>query len=107
MPAPYRLHVFVCTHERPPGAPKPSCQRRGAEAVLGAFKKAIREKGLEAEVRANASGCLDACNRGVSVVVYPEAVWYGGVREEDVARIVEEHLQGGRPVESLRLRAGS
>lgn len=103
MPGRFRLHVFVCTNERPPGAPKPSCRRRGSDAVLGAFKKAIREKGLDAEVRANSSGCLDACSEGVAVVVYPEGVWYGGVREEDVARIVEEHLVGGRPVEGLKL----
>jgi (2Fe-2S) ferredoxin len=105
MPPPYRLHVFVCTNERPADSPKPSCKRRGSEAVLTAFKKAIKDEGLLTEVRANESGCLDACDSGISVVVYPEAVWYGGVRVEDVAEIVRSHLLEGRPVERLRRRA--
>ena len=55
-------------------------------------------------VRSNAAGCLDACERGVSVVVYPDNVWYGGVTVADVKEIVEEHLIGGRPVERLLMR---
>jgi len=54
-------------------------------------------------VRINKSGCLDQCEHGPTVVVYPEAVWYGNVKPEDAAAIVEEHLVGGRPVERLRL----
>jgi (2Fe-2S) ferredoxin len=51
----------------------------------------------------NKSGCLDQCEHGPTVVVYPEAVWYGNVQPEDAAEIVTEHLVGGRPVERLRL----
>ena len=54
--------------------------------------------------RVNSAGCLDACDRGVAVVVYPEGVWYGGVTVADVPEIVERHLVGGQPVERLRLR---
>ncbi len=56
-------------------------------------------------MRANAAGCLDACAYGPSIVVYPEGVWYGHVRPEDVPEIVESHLVNGIPVERLRLRA--
>ena len=55
-------------------------------------------------VRANSSGCLDNCALGPSVVVYPEGVWYGHVRPEDVPEIVESHLVNGVPVERLRLK---
>jgi (2Fe-2S) ferredoxin len=54
-------------------------------------------------VRINKSGCLDQCEHGPTVVVYPEAVWYGNVRPSDAAEIVAEHLIAGRPVERLRL----
>ena len=57
-------------------------------------------------MRANASGCLDACEFGVSVVVYPEQVWYGGVTTADVDEIVERHLIGGEVVERLRMPVG-
>jgi (2Fe-2S) ferredoxin len=62
-----------------------------------------REAGLGAKVRINKSGCLDQCEHGPTVVVYPDAVWYGHVQPEDAEEIVTEHLVGGRPVERLRL----
>ena len=55
-------------------------------------------------MRANAAGCLDQCARGVTVVVYPEQVWYGGVKVDDVREIIDEHLFGGVPVERLRMK---
>ena len=67
------------------------------------FKEAIGAAGLKATVRANKAGCLDQCEHGPTVVIYPEAVWYGFVRPEDVAEIVQEHVANGRPVERLRL----
>ena len=54
-------------------------------------------------MRANKAGCIDQCEHGPNVVVYPEAVWYGGVKPEDVAEIVESHIVGGVPVRRLRL----
>ena len=54
-------------------------------------------------MRANAAGCLDQCRHGVTCVVYPEQVWYGGVTVADVNEIIESHLVGGQPVERLRI----
>jgi len=54
-------------------------------------------------VRANQSGCLDQCEHGPNIVVYPDAVWYGKVTEADVEEIIESHIVGGKPVERLRL----
>jgi (2Fe-2S) ferredoxin len=97
-------HVFVCENRRLDGDPQGSCCGRGAEAVRAAFKEELHRRGLKGQVRANGAGCLDACSQGPAVVVYPEGVWYGQVRPEDVPEIVERHLLGGQPVERLRLR---
>lgn len=97
-------HVFVCTNRRDPGNPKGCCATKGAEKVREAFKKAVYENDLRATMRANAAGCLDQCDHGVTVVVYPEQVWYGHVTPEDVAEIVKSHLVDGVPVERLRIR---
>ena len=100
----FERHVFICTNVRPPENPKGCCSAKGSEAVREAFKKRLHELGMKGRMRANASGCLDVCERGVAVVVYPEGVWYGGVTVNDVDEIITEHLVGGRPVERLRIR---
>jgi len=98
--APFDKHLFICCNRREPGHPRGSCDPTGSEALQKAFKKAIAERGIK-RVRANRSGCLDRGEKGPSVVVYPEAIWYGRVTEADVIEIVEQHIIGGRPVERL------
>jgi (2Fe-2S) ferredoxin len=100
----FEKHVFVCTNKRDPGNPKGCCWDKGSEAVRDEFKRLLHERGVKGRIRANAAGCLDQCARGVTVVVYPEQVWYGGVKVDDVREIVEDHLLGGVPVERLRMK---
>ena len=102
-PVPRKLkhHVFVCLNERPPGHARGSCKASGAEEILDRFKQAVKDAGLKSEVRAQKAGCLDTCEWGPSVVVYPEGVWYARVRLEDVEEIVQSHLKEGRPVQRL------
>lgn len=97
-------HIFICTNRRDPGNPKGCCASKGAEKVREAFKKAVFDEDLRATMRANAAGCLDQCEHGVTVVVYPEQVWYGRVTLQDVPEIVRSHLKDGVPVERLRIR---
>lgn len=96
-------HVFVCTNRRPDDNPKGSCAQKGSEGVLDLFKAGLAKRGLKGKIRANSSGCLDACATGVTVLVYPDDIWYGHVTAEDVEEIIEEHLVNGRPVARLRL----
>ena len=105
MPPPFRKHVFVCLNDRGPGHPRGSCAQKGSEALHHAFKEALKARGLDVDIRANKAGCLDNCERGCSVVVYPDGVWYGHVTARDVDEIVEKHLVRGEPVERLRLYA--
>jgi (2Fe-2S) ferredoxin len=99
----YERHVFVCQNARPEGAPRPSCTKDGKSDLLPQLQQFVKAAGLGGKVRINKAGCLDQCEHGPTMVVYPEAVWYGHVRPEDAAEIVTEHLVGGRPVERLRL----
>jgi (2Fe-2S) ferredoxin len=103
---PFVRHLFVCENRRPEGHPKGCCAEKGSVELRQAFKTAIGESGLAGSVRANSAGCLDACEHGASVVVYPEAVWYGHVTIADVPEIVQSHLIEGRPVERLRIHFG-
>lgn len=102
MPA-FTHHIFICTNRRKHGHDRGSCDPDGDEALKKAFKKEIERRGLKPLVRANAAGCLDQCELGPTVVIYPQAIWYGGVKLSDVPRIVEETIVGGRVVEDLRI----
>jgi len=96
-------HVFICINARPAGSKRGCCDSKGAEAVRDAFAKAFAERKLRGRARANKAGCLDQCERGVAVVVYPEQVWYGGVTPEDVDEIMEKHVMGGQFVKRLMM----
>ena len=100
----YERHVFVCENLRPAGHPRGCCADRGGTAVKDALKAELKARGLQSRIRANSAGCLDACESGAAMVVYPEGVWYGRVTPADVPEIVERHLVGGEPVERLRIR---
>lgn len=96
----YSKHLFICTNQRPEGS-RVSCGEGHGLALVAAFKKAIKDRGLNTEIRAQKTGCMETCELGPSVVVYPEGVFYGHVRVEDVEEIVTEHLENNRIVERL------
>ncbi|MBV8113261.1 MAG: (2Fe-2S) ferredoxin domain-containing protein [Silvibacterium sp.] len=101
--AKFERHVFVCNNVREPGSARPSCTTNGQSQLHTALKDAVRSAGLGSSIRVNKAGCLDQCEHGPTVVVYPEAVWYGGVTVNDVPEIVSEHLIAGQPVERLTI----
>ena len=100
----YRAHVFCCINERPAGHPRGCCKAKGSERLRNYMKARAKELGLE-DVRINASGCLDRCERGPSVVVYPEGVWYSVHTPEDVDEILKVHLIEGGRVQRLMMDA--
>ena len=104
--ASFEKHIFVCTNQRPEGHPRGCCDPAATGELQRVFKAQLAKAGVQATVRANKSGCLDHCEHGPTVVVYPEAVWYGKVTAADVPEIVDSHILGNRPVERLRLAEG-
>ena len=97
----FEKHIFVCGNQRPPDNPRGSCDPHAKAELQKLFKQKLAERGLKGKFRANQAGCLDQCEHGPTVVVYPEAVWYGRVTTNDVEEIVESHIVGGKPVERL------
>ena len=84
----YERHVFICGHERPEGAARPSCRNRGSLELLSSIKAAAREEGLS-NIRIQKSGCLDFCENGIACVVYPEANWYRLNTEMDIKSFIQ------------------
>ena len=97
----YKRHIFVCINQRPAGHPKGCCHDKGSEEVRDALKIELGRRGLAGVVRANNAGCLDACSHGITLVVYPEGIWYGRVTKDDIPEIVDRTIQRGEVIQRL------
>jgi (2Fe-2S) ferredoxin len=99
----YDKHIVFCLNRRDGG--RACCAEQRAEALQAYAKDRVKALGLNGpgKVRVNKAGCLDRCELGPVAVVYPEAVWYTVVDEQDIDEIVESHLRDGKVVERLRL----
>ena len=96
---PFHYHVFICDQKKPEGVP--CCPARGSAATIEALRKEVAARGLLDEVQITTCGSLGVCERGPNLVVYPEGVWYSGVRAEDVPELVHSHFVEGRVLERL------
>jgi (2Fe-2S) ferredoxin len=99
----FEKHIFICENKRPEGHPRGCCAEKGSSEIKELFKKRIKDLGLNTNVRANSAGCLDACEHGVTVLVYPEQIWYGKVTITDVEEIIQEHIIKNIPVVRLKI----
>ena len=104
----YKQHIFMCTTARPAGHPRGSCSARaepagGVEKLRAYARERARELGIEG-IRCNAAGCLDRCEFGPNMVIYPEGVWYRYENTADIDEILETHVKNGGRVDRLMLK---
>ena len=99
----YERHVFFCQNLREDG--RPSCAAYDSPEMRNHAKARLKEAGMHGrgKVRINQAGCLDRCEEGPIIVVYPEEVWYSYVDQQDIDEIIDEHLINGRVVERLKI----
>ncbi len=99
----YSRHVFFCCNQRDSG--QVCCNDKGASQMRDYAKERVKQLGFsgKGKVRVNQAGCLDRCEEGPCMVVYPDAVWYTYVDRADIDEIIEQHLKHGRIVERLRM----
>ena len=97
----YERHIFFCLNKRENG--EDCCAQHHAQDGFDRCKTQIKALGLSGpgKVRVNKAGCLDRCAAGPVAVVYPEAVWYTFVDNDDIDEIVESHLKNGQIVDRL------
>jgi (2Fe-2S) ferredoxin len=97
----FDFHVFVCVNRRPDGHSKGSCAARGSERLRDYMKARAKELGVQ-RVRINGSACLDRCEFGPAIVVYPEGIWYRVSNETEVDEVLRRHLvERGRAVDLM------
>jgi (2Fe-2S) ferredoxin len=97
----YTHHIFFCLNERDDGAQ--CCSDFGAASIFVYMKKKIKTMNLrgQGKVRVNRGGCFDRCHEGPLMVIYPEAVWYRYIDENDIDEIISEHILNNRVVKRL------
>jgi (2Fe-2S) ferredoxin len=96
-------HIFVCTSCRINGQQKGFCFSKGSVDIVQKFMEAIEDNDLSGDVMITNTGCFGICDKGPIAVVYPEGIWYGNLSEDDIEKIVEEHIMGGTPVKELMI----
>ncbi len=99
----YDIHVFVCVNERIAGHPRGCCKDKGSIELRGYMKNKAKELGLK-NIRVNSAGCLDRCERGPTMVIYPQGIWYTFSTASDIDEILSTTLQNGTLVERLLLQ---
>lgn len=82
-------YVLVCQNA--------DCKARGAVELLDKLRERLKDN---SGVEVKPYMCFGACQAGPNIVVYPNKVWYSGVKSADVDDIAK-HAQGGAPVERL------
>ena len=99
----FKKHVFFCMNQRDEG--HPCCHNSGSETAQKHAKKRMKQLDLDGHgnIRINQSGCLDRCEKGPVLVVYPEGTWYTYVDMQDIDEIIDSHLVGGQVVERLKI----
>jgi (2Fe-2S) ferredoxin len=82
----------------------PNCTERGSRRLMPVLTDAVRRAGLEGEVEIIASTCRNRCDFGPAMNVYPGPVFYNGLSDDLVERIVTEHLVNGQVLRDLTLQ---
>lgn len=103
----FQKHIFVCINERAEDAKRQSCGKVVGEEIAARFKELIKEHKLKTKVRAQRSSCLDVCEDGPTMVVYPEGIFYKNLALSDVEEIFNSHILNDKPVERLILNIKS
>ena len=90
---PLSKHVLICGNA--------DCADAGSITLIATLRRLLKATGREKEIRVTKTSCMGRCGEGPTVAVYPDGVWYRGVKEADAKELVEEHLLSDRLVSRL------
>jgi (2Fe-2S) ferredoxin len=82
----YKLHILVCNDS--------DCSAKGAQQTYDNLKQLVKDRSLKEIVKVSKSTCLDDCETGPNVLVYPQGIIYNNVKTENLKTILESHLEG-------------
>ena len=98
-----KKHIFVCENHRPENSGRPSCGARGSKEIRAQLKKKLVEINVHKKYRINRAGCLGQCEHGPNLVIYPQGIWYAGIKLEDIDEILENSILDDYIIDRLLL----
>ncbi|MBF0162781.1 MAG: (2Fe-2S) ferredoxin domain-containing protein [Magnetococcales bacterium] len=99
----YDIHLFCCVNTRDSGHVRGSCGQQNALDLHGYLKSRAKQLPNAGRIRINTSGCLDRCELGPVMVIYPQGIWYHYHTQTDLDEILNRHIVGGALVQRLLL----
>jgi (2Fe-2S) ferredoxin len=92
-------HIFVCASFRTTGTAQGACHKKSSNSLLQYLETELADRDMN-EVLVSSTGCLNRCEHGPVMIVYPEGHWYGSVNEEKIDEVLDA-LSEGRVAEGL------
>lgn len=90
---PYKAHIFVCVDS--------CCREKDSERIFDVLSEELKRRGFSNDVLISRCGCLDQCESGPMLIIYPDGTWYHNLTKDDISRIVEEHIIKGNILSDL------
>ncbi len=100
----YKKHIFICENLRDAESGKISCGQRQSAHLRSQLKEKLKQQGLHKSYRINSAGCLGHCQHGPVMVIYPQAVWYGGLEESDLDEVLHKSILGDQTIARLKIK---
>ncbi|MBX2975644.1 MAG: (2Fe-2S) ferredoxin domain-containing protein [Ignavibacteriaceae bacterium] len=97
-------HIFICENKRESEHPRGCCHSKGGSKIKEKFKSKLKQLGLSDKVRANTSGCLDACEYGPVVLIYPRQTWYTIDSDDCIDKIIDNDILNDNVVEECTIK---
>jgi (2Fe-2S) ferredoxin len=88
---PYQRMIYVCANVDVKDG-RPACGLRGGLDICDALKREVKSRGLKGKMRALKSGCMDLCEKGPNVMVFPEGALHTGVTDMDIPSLLRKYL---------------
>ncbi len=99
----YEVHVFCCTNQRPATHRRGCCGSKNSQSLGNYMCRRAMVTASQRSIRINLSGCLNMCEQGPAMVIYPEGVWYRYETEADIEEILDRHVVRGERVPRLMI----
>ena len=85
---PFEKIIFVCTNKRDKDD-RVCCARMGGGDLRDTLKDLVKSRGLKKKVRVSTSGCMDVCEDGPNIMIFPDNVWLTHVKKSELIRILD------------------